>query len=79
MWGTTLPAKKPDGDNIISIHVPRVGDDHLKINAIASVIKFQSTSPAWGTTKIRNSIAAAFCISIHVPRVGDDVIPVKGF
>ncbi len=82
--------------HIISIHVPRVGDDTLGApwNRVAdhfnprpprggrhagSAVEsggrpFQSTSPAWGTTRWERRGIGWPTISIHVPRVGDDFL-----
>ena len=36
---------------VISIHVPRVGDDAVRKGSFGLCIRFQSTSPVWGTTR----------------------------
>ena len=57
---------------IISIHVPREGDDGVKIHVIEHGGKFQSTSPVRGTTLTWDHWKEFMGISIHVPREGDD-------
>ena len=57
---------------VISIHIPRGGDDLRAKPGILPHRKFQSTSPVGGMT-----LAAALGllkdeISIHIPRGGDD-------
>ena len=43
---------------VISIHVPRVGDDARKLEIVALAESFLSTSPAWGTTLISRGLEA---------------------
>ena len=45
---TVVPAAV--GICAISIHVPRVGDDHIQQDLSRGFSPFQSTSPVWGTT-----------------------------
>ena len=50
VWGMTIPQIDRDASLIISIHIPRVGDDVAE-RAISSGRRlFQSTSPVWGMT-----------------------------
>ena len=47
-------ASAPASDPLpISIHVPRVEDDFNVNSGIRAIIKFQSTSPVWRTTRCR--------------------------
>ena len=62
----------PPFGEIISIHVPRVGDDLAPPTVEPLERTFLSTSPAWGTTNAPHQIFWRNGISIHVPRVGDD-------
>ena len=39
---------------------------------IISFIKFQSTLPVWGATRLCAPVPAVSHISIHAPRVGSD-------
>ena len=57
---------------IISIHVPREGDDTPTFIASGSDFLFQSTSPVRGTTARIGEQPVYDVISIHVPREGDD-------
>ena len=57
---------------VISIHVPREGDDDGQIANHFRVSLFQSTSPVRGTTTATQNFAFEGMISIHVPREGDD-------
>ena len=50
-WGTTSSCFFLGGVVIISIHVPRVGDDEREPAQNHRKESFLSTSPAWGTTK----------------------------
>ena len=59
-------------DDMISIHIPRVGDDlSLGLDCL-TFLRFQSTSPVWGMTCERGALRRRDQISIHIPRVGDD-------
>ncbi len=71
-WGTTRSTRPIFSRIIISIHVPRVGDDHRAGYQPAVQPIFLSTSPAWGTTEPYFFHGISHGISIHVPRVGDD-------
>ena len=58
---------------LISIHVPREGDDGPAVcNQHPNQGEFQSTSPVRGTTSRLPYWAHNDTISIHVPREGDD-------
>ena len=59
---------------LISIHVPREGDDCLVFLRPKAITIFQSTSPVRGTTKKWADRMLLEFISIHVPREGDDEI-----
>ena len=62
-----------DKDLSISIHPPRVGWDiahHLRGDGAA--IRFQSTHPVWGGTRLDCPRWGRGTISIHPPRVGWD-------
>ena len=50
-----------------------MGDDIIVITLLPKATKFQSTSPAWGTTIRAGFLPDIDGISIHVPRVGDDL------
>ena len=56
----------------ISIHIPRVGDDHSTCPPTLPPPTFQSTSPVWGMTMPFVKTGTVPPISIHIPRVGDD-------
>ena len=58
----------------ISIHIPRVGDDIWHVVRWAQQMRFQSTSPVWGMTILRERLFENIQISIHIPRVGDDPV-----
>ena len=74
VWGTTDGLSILLGNGIISIHVPRVGDDKEPRKRVDIHLLFQSTSPLWGTTfLICAMLQWVQGISIHVPRVGDDL------
>ena len=72
VWGTTSQIKAFGRFGLISIHVPRVGDDSQRSQDLSVHCTFQSTSPVWGTTFTFFSCLTVSAISIHVPRVGDD-------
>ena len=57
---------------IISIHVPREGDDAISTDSPFMACRFQSTSPVRGTTGALLELEKRINISIHVPREGDD-------
>ena len=57
---------------LISIHVPREGDDRRAQGREAAPGRFLSTSPARGTTGGGMKFELLGTISIHVPREGDD-------
>ena len=57
---------------IISIHIPRVGDDAQMLGLDTTQYQFQSTSPVWGMTTVSATSILSRAISIHIPRVGDD-------
>ena len=61
-------------NGVISIHIPRVGDDVDAEMFAAAVKAFQSTSPVWGMTVQPVYGKRRPEISIHIPRVGDDTI-----
>ena len=50
MRGTTVCAQGLDLEGVISIHVPREGDDQAAQSGQGEIVKFQSTSPVRGTT-----------------------------
>ena len=58
---------------VISIHIPRVGDDMLIYSPYPNHHGFQSTSPVWGMTDAFPMLHFHKGISIHIPRVGDDL------
>ena len=62
----------------ISIHIPRVGDDHDDLHRRRGDLRFQSTSPVWGMTLQPVVMSPTVAISIHIPRVGDDFV-VQGY
>ena len=39
--------------HVISIHIPRVGDDRGVYDLVRKTGNYQSTSPAWGMTEQR--------------------------
>ena len=51
-WGTTSTLEEYGPEKIISIHVPRVGDDQTIADKVQGAAAFLSTSPAWGTTVV---------------------------
>ena len=53
VWGTTPAPCLPCILLRISIHVPRMGDDHSATASYHFANAFLSTSPVWGTTQIR--------------------------
>ena len=57
---------------MISIHIPRVGDDDRAVDDADIRQQFQSTSPVWGMTHGEGHAHVPEQISIHIPRVGDD-------
>ena len=59
---------------LISIHIPRVGDDVIGITTAGDGGRFQSTSPVWGMTQNETVQTQHDRISIHIPRVGDDPV-----
>ena len=58
---------------MISIHVPREGNDRWIPVSERLPKEFQSTFPARGTTYGTDGISPALIISIHVPREGNDM------
>ena len=58
---------------LISIHVPREGDDRPSRSRKTRSLRFQSTSPVRGTTWGAVIYFTLPPISIHVPREGDDL------
>ena len=56
----------------ISTHVPREGDDPIKLAMLTDTFLFQPTSPARGTTYGGAGTFVVYYISTHVPREGDD-------
>ena len=50
VWGTTYLVMMEIGSVLISIHVPRMGDDPQPPVPYARRAAFLSTSPVWGTT-----------------------------
>ena len=62
-----------DARTKISIHVPREGDDSIRLVMMTVPLVFQSTSPARGTTVVVEVSNKVEVISIHVPREGDDL------
>ena len=59
---------------MISIRIPRVGDDGCTPPFFWMAKEFQSTSPVWGMTAEPGRVYQIHYISIHIPRVGDDTI-----
>ena len=59
---------------MISIHVPRVGDDRISSSKISTNRHFYPRPPRGGRHASLNQTLDEFFISIHVPRVGDDRI-----
>ena len=70
----TRDSNLDDEQIIISIHIPRAGDDVAQSYDKSDKSTFQSTSPVRGMTAIQTQIASCCCISIHIPRAGDDGI-----
>ena len=58
----------------ISIHAPRTGSDADYIIKRKLMLKFQSTLPARGATRMRHATPRRAAISIHAPRTGSDII-----
>ena len=50
VWRTTSSKKSTGNEKGISIHVPRVEDDHNAPSRSGMTSRFQSTSPVWRTT-----------------------------
>ena len=71
--GTTGLFKQGITSVRISIHVPREGDDHRRLQGLDGTWQFQSTSPVRGTTILHVCGVSQHNISIHVPREGDDI------
>ena len=70
--GTTIKRPVYVIPAMISIHVPREGNDLQDGQQATEAVLFQSTSPARGTTTNNVLIYSRFDISIHVPREGND-------
>ena len=62
---------------IISIHVPRVGDDRSYVHISTLDHNFYPRPPCGGRLPRFHHKHLGFLISIHVPRVGDDTSPVR--
>ena len=60
---------------MISIHVPRMGDDNRYIEKVTGRKDF-NPRPRMGDDRTVVPTVSAFMISIHVPRMGDDSQPV---
>ena len=71
MWGATLVSGREDGLDVVSIHAPRVGCDHLTSIAEYLQTRFNSRTPC-GVRQSRPSLAVKSKVSIHAPRVGCD-------
>ncbi len=51
--GNDRARKRSAGRLRISIHVPREGNDISSVNSLVDELKFQSTFPARGTTRLK--------------------------
>ena len=71
-WGTTIFIIIPPFAMMISIHVPRVGDDALLAVQTRNEENFYPRPPRGGRHSVCYTILTRLDISIHVPRVGDD-------
>ena len=58
--------------NVISIHVPREGDDPIVLSGSTGASYFNPRPPRGGRLPQVTSPATTGWISIHVPREGDD-------
>ena len=72
VWGMTRPQSRDFACFVISIHIPRVGDDTDGTTSYTGIVPFQSTSPVWGMTRGVFALELIKRVSIHIPRVGDD-------
>ena len=70
----TVPQIDRDARLVISIHIPRAGDDPAGVISGRVANAFQSTSPVRGMTVRIARETAAVGISIHIPRAGDDLL-----
>ena len=74
VWGMTLGRVAPDKTFVISIHIPRVGDDAMGNTMFSARCGISIHIPRVGDDALRRILAAGvFSISIHIPRVGDDM------
>ena len=71
MWGTTKRTSFIGQQLIISIHVPRVGDD-ASPSPVEAGRKISIHVPRVGDDLMDSDGSSFYLISIHVPRVGDD-------
>ena len=71
-WGTTVQIYNRTRGVIISIHVPRVGDDRLDTDRKPQPLYFYPRPPRGGRRIVSVRVRVSATISIHVPRVGDD-------
>ncbi len=72
VWGTTWGTPKIKQIKIISIHVPRVGNDISQLTRASVLENFNPRSPCGERPSIPKSFTVLLSISIHVPRVGND-------
>ena len=68
-----MTTKPPATVSSISIHVPREGHDKPNMKRKSTTMRFQSTCPARGTTRVVCAQVPGLVISIHVPREGHDL------
>ena len=61
-----------DKESRISIHAPLAGCDLVDGTACMLLVRFQSTHPLRGATRLRNKVACNKPISIHAPLAGCD-------
>ena len=52
VWGMTNRHGVRRAGDLISIHIPRVGDDEIPESLVSFGKQFQSTSPVWGMTRV---------------------------
>ena len=71
-WGTTRRTANHHTESVISIHVPRVGDDIVFCKLLHGLVNFYPRPPRGGRHSSHVRPMMVISISIHVPRVGDD-------
>ena len=74
VWGTTLSSFSKLTCLLISIHVPRVGDDAGRDHMKRQRPDISIHVPRVGDDLYSVDIPYLMLISIHVPRVGDDAL-----